>query len=417
MPFGDTTTALRVVFAWSTRGGERRRARPGSPGRRGWLWHHAFMQTRPQSQWILLIALTGLALYLCWSILEPFLPVLLWATVLVIVFYPAYVWWRARLRRDSLAALVTTLLVIFTIIVPIIGVSSAVIGQLQGAASVAQDQVTGLLGDPQQAARLQEALDWVNRYTGLDTTELKKSAQQAAAAISQALVQGTISVLGGAFGFLLSTFFVMFTMYYLFRDGEAAVEVLRSMLPLDRAKSEALVRRTGDIVSASVFGVVVIAVVQGGLGGLMFWILGLPSPLVWGVVMVVLATIPMLGTFLVWVPAAIFLAVTGHLAKAAVLTFWGAVVIGMADNLLRPRLVGDRAQMHELLIFFSVLGGLQVFGVLGILLGPVVVAIGLALLEAFRATDDPEAAEAMRESGATAVDATGRTEVPVPGAE
>ena len=146
-------------------------------------------------------------------------------------------------------------------------------------------------------------------------------------------------------------------------------------------------QRTGEIVSASVYGVVVIAVVQGTLGGLMFWVLGLPSPLVWGVVMIVLSTIPMLGTFLVWVPAAIFLAVTGHLVKALVLTFWGAVVIGMADNLLRPRLVGDRAQMHELLIFFSVLGGLQVFGVLGILLGPVVVAIGLSLLEAFRAAD------------------------------
>ena len=120
----------------------------------------------------------------------------------------------------------------------------------------------------------------------------------------------------------------------------------------------------------------------------MFWVLGVPSSLVWGVVMIVLSTIPMLGTFLVWVPAAIFLAVTGHLVKAAVLTFWGAVVIGMADNLLRPRLVGDRTQMHELLIFFSVLGGLQVFGVIGILLGPVVVAIGLSLLEAFRAADE-----------------------------
>jgi predicted PurR-regulated permease PerM len=347
------------------------------------------MQTRPQSQWILLFALTGLALYLCWSILQPFLPVLLWATVLVIVFYPAYRWWQVRLKSQSLAAMVTTLLVIVTIIVPIVGVSSAVIAQLQGAASVAQDQVTGLMADPNQAARLQLAIDWLNRYAGLDAGELKNAVQQAATAGSQLLVKGTISVLGGAFGFLLSTFFAMFTMYYLFRDGDAAVDVLRSMLPLDRAKSDALLRRTGEIVSASVYGVVVIAVVQGTLGGVMFWILGLPSSLVWGVVMIVLATIPMLGTFLVWVPAAIFLAVTGHMIKAAVLTFWGGVVIGMADNILRPRLVGDRTQMHELLIFFSVLGGLQVFGVIGILLGPVVVAIGLSLLEAFRAVDEP----------------------------
>jgi predicted PurR-regulated permease PerM len=360
------------------------------------------MQSRPQSQWILLVALTGLALYLCWAILQPFLPVLLWAAVLVIVFYPGYRWWRVKLRSASLAALVTTLLVIITIIVPIVGVTSAVIGQLQGAASAAQDQVTGLLADPNQAARLQQAMEWIDRYTGLDAVELRKALQQAATAISQALVQGTISVLGGAFGFLLSTFFVMFTMYYLFRDGDAAVDVLRSMLPLDERKSAALVRRTGEIVSASVYGVVVIAAIQGTLGGLMFWVLGLPSPLVWGVVMIVLATIPMLGTFLVWVPAAIFLAVTGHWVKAIVLSFWGAVVIGMADNLLRPRLVGDRTRMHELLIFFSVLGGLKVFGVLGILLGPVVVAIGLALLEAFRAADEP-AGDALRPEPAAEV--------------
>jgi predicted PurR-regulated permease PerM len=347
------------------------------------------MESRPQSQWVLLVALTGLALYLCWAILRPFLPVLLWATVLVIVFHPAYRWWRVRLASSSLAALVTTVLVIVTIIVPLLGVSSAVIGQLQGAASLAQDQVTGMMADPAQAERLQQVLAWVDEHKGVSAEELRKGLQQAAAAVSQALVQGTISVLGGAFGFLLSTFFVMFTMYYLFRDSDAAVGVLRSMLPLDDARSDALVRRTGEIISASVFGVVVIAVVQGMLGGLMFWVLGLPSPLIWGVVMIVLATIPMLGTFLVWVPAAIFLVVTGHWIKAVVLTFWGAVVIGMADNLLRPRLVGDRTQMHELLIFFSVLGGLQVFGVLGILLGPVVVAVGLSLLEAFRAADEP----------------------------
>ena len=281
------------------------------------------MQTRPQSQWILLVALTALALYLCWSILRPFLPVLLWATVLVIVFHPAYRWWRQRLGNASLAALTTTLLVIVTIIVPLVAVSSAVIAQLQGVASAAQDQVTGLLGDPAQAARLQEALGWVTHYTGIDVAGLRQGLQQAATALSQLLVQGTMSVLGGALGFIVSTFFVMFTMYYLFKDGEAAVEVVQSMLPLERAQSDALVQRTGEIVSASVFGVVVIAVVQGTLGGLTFWVLGLPSPLVWGVVMIVLSTIPMLGTFLVWVPAAVFLAVTGHLGEGA-----GADVLG-----------------------------------------------------------------------------------------
>jgi predicted PurR-regulated permease PerM len=355
------------------------------------------MPSHVPSQWILLVVLTGIALYLCWTILEPFLPVLLWAAVLVLVFHPAFRWWQRRLGRPSLAALVTTILVIVTIIVPVLGVSSAVIAQLQGAVSSAQDHAAALIADPQQAERLQRVTEFLETRLGVDAAELRKALQQAATVASQALVSGTVSVVGGALGFLVSTFFVMFTMYYLFRDGEAVAAVLRDMLPLPRERADALLLRTRDIISASVTGVLVIALVQGILGGLAFWVLGVPSALVWCVVMIVLATIPMLGTFIVWVPAAIYLALTGHYVKALALAFWGAVVIGMVDNFLRPRLVGDRAQMHELLIFFSVLGGLKVFGVLGILLGPVVVALGLALLEAFRASDQPAARAATPE--------------------
>jgi predicted PurR-regulated permease PerM len=279
-------------------------------------------------------------------------------------------------------------------------------------AASAQTQVSAMIADPQQAVRLEQIGDILQRYLGLDAAELRRAIQQAVSGASQALVQGTVSVVGGALGFVVSTFFVMFTMFYLFRDGEAAVEVLRDSLPLPRERADALLRRTRDVVGASVTGVLVIAVVQGVLGGLMFWILGLPSPLVWGVVMVVLATIPMLGTFVVWVPFAIFLALTGNVGKALILTFWGAVVIGMADNFLRPRLVGDRTQMHDLLIFFSVLGGLKVFGVLGILLGPVLVAVGSSLLAAFRAAD--EIAMPREETApAAAVPATSRQETPV----
>lgn len=360
------------------------------------------MNARPQSTWLLQVALTAIALYLCWTILKPFLSVLLWASVLTLVFYPAHSWWLRRLGRPSLAALVSTLLVITTIIVPVVLVSSAVIRQLQGVASTAQGQVTALIADPAQTERLQHVLALANEYLGVDEAQVRDALQQAATNASQFLVQGTVNVLGGALGFVLSTFFVMFTMYYLFKDGPRAVAALRDMLPLGHERGDRLVARTADIISASVYGVVVIAVVQGALGGLMFWALGLPSPLVWGVVMIVFATIPMLGTFVVWVPAAIFLAASGHLVKAVVLTVWGAVVIGMVDNFLRPRLVGQRAQMHELLIFFSVLGGLQVFGVLGILLGPVVVALALGMLEAFRAADEVLVVEPGEEAAAPA---------------
>lgn len=142
------------------------------------------------------------------------------------------------------------------------------------------------------------------------------------------------------------------------------------------------------------YGVVVLAVLQGVLGGLAFLVLGLPNPFVWGAVMVILSTIPVTGSFVVWVPAAVYLAATGEVGKAAVLAAWGLVVIGTVDNLLRPAVMGQKARMHELLLFFAVLGGLAVFGVTGLVLGPVLVAVTLGLIDVIRQADRP--AEAIR---------------------
>ena len=204
---------------------------------------------------------------------------------------------------------------------------------------------------------------------------------------SGAIAGQTLGFLGGALGVVVQMFFVVFTMYYLFRDGDRILGVIRDALPLERKQAEDILERTRDVVGASVYGLFSIAIIQGTLGGLAFWVLGLPSAIVWGVAMVFLSMIPMLGAFLVWVPAAIYLFATGHYLKGIFLVLWGTLVIGMIDNFLRPKLVGGRTKLHELLIFFAVLGGLQVFGVLGIVLGPVVLAITLALVDVFRAAD------------------------------
>jgi predicted PurR-regulated permease PerM len=166
---------------------------------------------------------------------------------------------------------------------------------------------------------------------------------------------------------------------------------IRRSLPLTEAQADVIFKRTGEVISASVNGVLVISAVQGFLGMIAFWVLELPSALLWGVMMFLLSTIPMAGSAIVWGPAAIYLFATGHWIKAVMLVVWGGVVIGLIDNILRPRLVGKRAKLHELIIFFSVLGGLQVFGVLGLFVGPVVAAIALALVEVFHRSEKEEA--------------------------
>jgi predicted PurR-regulated permease PerM len=145
--------------------------------------------------------------------------------------------------------------------------------------------------------------------------------------------------------------------------------------------------------------VIVIAMIQGTLGGLAFAALGLPSAVVWGVAMFFLSMIPMVGSSVIWVPTAIYLAMSGHWGKALALALWGALVIGTVDNFLRPKLVGERAGLHELLIFFSVLGGIQIWGPLGLVLGPVIIAVTLALFDIFKRLGLSPAAERSESSG------------------
>ena len=204
-----------------------------------------------------------------------------------------------------------------------------------------------------------------------------------------ALAASTLMVVGGAVGAITQTLLVIFTLFYFFRDGERIRQAAYEMVPLERVQWQDIIGRTKDVIGATVNGVLAIAAIQGTLGTFIFWVLGLPSPLLWGVVMFFLSMIPMAGAFLVWVPAAVYLALTGSVTQAIVLVIWGVIVIGGIDNILSPRLVGRRASLHELLIFFAVLGGLQVFGVLGLILGPVVVAMTLALIEMVRQSGQP----------------------------
>jgi predicted PurR-regulated permease PerM len=338
--------------------------------------------------WSLLLA-TGIALYLCWLMVRPFLGVIAWATVLAIVFYPVHSRLLLHVKRPSLAALLSCLLTILIILIPIALITLAVFSELSGALTTLQSAVNYML-DPNSRAT-GPILTFIGRY--VDVTQLRSEAflMERFKGIGGQIASQTVGFLGGLAGVVVQMFFVIFTMYYFFKDGDRIFATVRDAMPLEREQAEQIMTRTREVIDASVYGVLSIAVIQGTLGGLAFWALGVPSAIVWGVVMTFLSMVPMLGAFLVWVPAAIYLALSGHWVKALFLVLWGSLVIGMVDNFLRPKLVGSRTRLHELLIFFSVLGGLSVFGVLGVVLGPVVLAITLMLVEVIKAAGKPSA--------------------------
>ena len=334
-----------------------------------------------QARWIAVLAVTAIALYLCWLMLRPFLGVLAWAVVLVIVFYPVHKKIASRIGRRGWSALVSCVLVVLVVVLPLAVLVAAVIQELTKVVPNLPANLSQVFS--QQPAILGRLSQWVQARFGLDILGFQDFFIQQLRNVSEGLLGASFSLVGNIVSSIVKAFFVIFTMYYLFRDADKIVNKLPDALPLDREQSEALIFRTQQVVSASVYGVMTIAALQGLLAGLAYWILGIPSPILWAVLTAFVCMIPIAGSFLVWAPLAIYLIATGHWTKAVLLVIWGALVISTIDNFLRPKLVGTQTKLHELFIFFSVLGGISVFGLLGIVLGPVVLAITLGLLQTF----------------------------------
>ena len=288
-----------------------------------------------QIRWWFLLVVTAIALYLCWLMVKPFAGVLAWATVLVIVFYPVHQRLVRKTKRPALSALISCVLVILTILVPVALVTIAVLKEFSGAAQSVQSNLAAFL-DP-SSPLTGRPLRWLSRIVDVEQLRSQEHLVEWVKGKSGSIAGQTLGFLGGALGIVVQIFFVVFTMYYLFRDGDRIFGVIRDALPLDKKQSEDILARTRDVVGASVYGVLSIAAIQGVLGGLAFWVLGLPSAIVWGVAMIFLSMIPMLGAFIVWVPAAIYLFATGHYVKGILLVLWGTLVIGMIDNFLRPK--------------------------------------------------------------------------------
>jgi len=347
-----------------------------------------------RSRWLVLTVATALALYVCWKMVQPFLTVILWAGVLALLFAPLYRRLLARIKKPSLSAAATLLLVIAIVIVPVGLISGALAAEIADFAKNAPERWQALLDDPAVGGRLQGILETVKTRTGLGDKVTPEAFQEHLKGLGEGLVKGTFNVLGGAVGALVNLLFILFSLFFLLRDGEGVVAALRDLVPLEPRETTRLFERTRDIIQASVYGVLVISFIQGALGGIIFALLGIPSALLWGVIMALLSILPMVGSGLIWLPAALILIATGSWQKGAILIVFGALVIGSVDNFLRPKLVGERAQMHELAIFFAVLGGLKVFGMLGLLFGPVMFAVTASLFDIFRRGSRDSAAQA-----------------------
>jgi len=317
--------------------------------------------------------------YLVFRIAEPFLAPLAWSAILVIFFAPLHAR-LARRWRPGVAALVSTLVVT----VFLIGPALVVLGLTAREGIAATAAVQKALLDPQgqlPAGLMEKGRQMLPAsLQGIDFSgELRRVVQEAAGFLAGQMK----AVVLNFFGFLFSLFLLLFSLFFLFRDGESILRGIRHLLPFDAELRERVMRETGGLIFASMAAGLLIAAIQGTLGGVAFAMAGIPGAFFWGVVLIFFSLVPVVGSALIWVPAAGWLIFTGHWGKGLLVVAVCGGVAGMIDNVLRPLLLRNRTELNSLLLFIGVLGGVNVFGMLGVVIGPVILAAALGVFRGY----------------------------------
>jgi predicted PurR-regulated permease PerM len=340
---------------------------------------------------LLLIAVVSLGF--AW-ILWPFFGAVLWAVVFAILFAPL----QRRLRRAmkdrrTLSALATLAIIIVMVILPLTLIGASLVDE---AANVVARLRSGELNFARYFQQVLDALPaWatglLDRFGLTDLRAVLERLSQGLVKGSQFIASHAINIGQNTFQFVVNLFLMLYLLFFLLRDGDQLAGTLRAAVPLGAEQRRALFGKFTVVIRATVKGNIVVAVLQGALGGLIFWILGIHAALLWAVLMAVLSLLPAVGTALVWLPVAIYLLATGALWQGFVLIAYGVLVIGLVDNVVRPILVGKDTKMPDYVVLISTLGGISIFGINGFVIGPVIAALFMAAWSIFAAARRAEA--------------------------
>ncbi|MEW6079968.1 MAG: AI-2E family transporter [Thermodesulfobacteriota bacterium] len=331
-----------------------------------------------------LVFLIVVALFFCWQIMKPYIDPVIIALILAALTSPVNTWLLKRFRgKENLAALASCFLLIIVIVVPAVILLSLVIRQGIHSVSAIQHWIAaGNLNRVMDSPLITRVMALANQYLPgniLENIDLGSAAMQVSSSAGKWLVSkggyfiGNISLAAGKF------FIMVFVFFFAVKDRKRIIDYVLHLIPLSTEHEKILANKIKDVARSALLGSLVTALAQGAAGGTAFAICGLPG-FFWGAVMAFASLIPVVGTALVWVPAAGFLLVSGHWGYALFMTLWCVLVVGMIDNLVRPLFMSGGAGMSTVLIFFSILGGISYFGLTGILYGPLVFGITMVLL-------------------------------------
>jgi predicted PurR-regulated permease PerM len=332
-----------------------------------------------------LLLLTAVTLAFAW-VLYPFYGAVLWAVVVAVLFAPVH---RRLLLsmpgRPSLAAALMVLIIIAMVILPLVLVAASLAQEASGLFAKIQ---SGEFNPGSYVQKIFEALPgWatglIERFNLTDLSGLREKLTSGLMAGGQILAPQALSIGANTFDFVIRLGIMLYLLFFLLRDGRSLAGAIREAIPLRGEQKAALFSRFADVVRATVKGGILVAMAQGALGGIAFWFLGIHGALLWAVLMAFLSLIPAIGATLVWLPVAIYFLATGAIWQGVGLILYGVLVIGLVDNLLRPFLVGKGSRLPDYVVLISTLGGIEVFGLNGFVIGPVIAAMFMVSWEIF----------------------------------
>lgn len=328
-------------------------------------------------------------------VLKPFFGPIFWAVAITIIFAPVQDWLDRKMPgRRNLNAALTLIICLVVVVIPVVITVTSVVGQIAEFYKLVESDKVDV---NKYIQKVQEGFptlqEWLARFD-IDFNSLRESAANAAMAVGKLIAQHSVSLGQNAFGFALGVGVMLYVAFFFLRDGDKIVQLLYRALPLGDEREHLLFTKFAEVTRATVKGNVVVAIVQGSIGGVAFAALGISGAFIWGVIMAIFSLLPAVGASLIWIPTAIYLFATGAAVKAIILIIVGAFGIGLIDNILRPILVGRDTKLPDYLVLLSTLGGLVLFGINGFVIGPLIAALFVAFwgifIREFQDTSPPQ---------------------------
>jgi predicted PurR-regulated permease PerM len=355
------------------------------------LWRHHLTTNRFYTVTsIFLILVLG---YLSYSILKPFLSAIAWAVVFSIIFYPVYVFLLRHVKFKVIGAMITLMLIILITIGPATSLSLILANEVRELIVTMDEGALDSMREGFNESKIILFIKHIGSYIGMERIDVGNILIENIKKIGKTLAISLPAGITNIAHMFIDFIFMLFTIFFLLKDGPGFLLKVKNYLPFGEKDKERLICKVKDMIISTVYGGVIVAIIQGLLGGIAFYFLGINMPALWGAAISVMSFLPILGTFSVWGPMSVYLFFQGNYAKGAVLFLFGALVISMVDNILRPLIISGRTKMPTLIVFFSVLGGIKFFGLIGFIMGPLVLAIFISVFELYRHLEGGEYVE------------------------